>query len=139
MRALVTGAASGIGRDRSGCTSTRAPSEPTDPALTDSSFVETTSAPVPPPPGSGPDTQGAGGAAATDDALALSPELAGLPPELGLTPDFPRASESGPTTTVVRIPPTGPDRGVGYALVALALGALVLLGGAVVVAVLAAR
>ena len=128
----------------------RAPPDPPEPAPTDAGAVEAASAPVPPGTGpegsftgpaeqaeSAPDTQGVGGASATDDALLL-PELVELPPGLGPAPSSPRAPTSGPDTTVMRVVPV-PPAPTGYAPFALALVVLVILGSVIAFAVIAAR
>ncbi|MBN9122468.1 MAG: protein kinase [Planctomycetes bacterium] len=86
-----------------------------------------------------PDTQGVGhGASATDDAIAVPPELMDLPPELGLTPDFSRApgaaTEPGPPA-----PACSAHAGHSARTLGLVLAALALLGGVVALVTFAAR
>ena len=88
------------------------------------------------PAARGPDTEGvSSGASATDAAMAVPPELVELPPELGLTPDYPprpRAVIRG-SQLVPALPPPRAGRSLGAA-VGLALGALALAALAALVA-----
>jgi serine/threonine protein kinase len=92
----------------------------------------------------GPDTDCvSNGASPTDDALQMPPEVVELPPELGLTPDFPpsrpraviRGSKPMPALPPDPPRPAPPRRGSwlpAAGLVALVLGALGLLALALV-------
>jgi hypothetical protein len=111
-----------------------APAPPTDRGPNDS-FIELEghSASV-------PDTQGVGNeAAATDDALTMPPELAELPRELGLAPDYPRSSDATTPHTPLVSPAYLPRaRTSARAFVGVALAVLALVGG-VLALVFAAR